>query len=150
MDPKDRKTVVIPLLSICHRGPAPVLSVGSQFGLRLRWTMEKWRYYFNSWRQLSANWRPLHLSPVSTSAQMSSEMLGAGSRHSQLWHVWWGWPVTTQAVSRLMSYTNTGLMTTLITTQIRAGPCCLSDVTLHVLSGPHGGRLRSPDIVRPG
>ena len=44
----------------------------------------QWRYYFNSWRQLSANWRPLHLSPVSTSSQMSSEMLGAGSRHSQL------------------------------------------------------------------
>ena len=27
-------------LSICHRGPAPVRSVGSQFGLRLRRTME--------------------------------------------------------------------------------------------------------------
>lgn len=130
---------------------APHLCAVSE--VSLDWDSDgQWRYYFNSWRQLSANWRPLHLSSVSTSAQMSSEMLGAGagSRHSQLWHVWWGWPVTTQAVSRLMGCTNTALMTTLRSLRSEPARAACQMWRYMCYPGPHGGGIRSPDIVRPG
>ena len=130
-------------LSICHCGRllTPCTCAQCRKSVWIGVSDGQWRYYFNSWRQLSANWPPLHLSSVSTSSPMSSEKLGAGagSRHSQLWQVTWGWPVTTQAVSHITGYTNTAPNdpALMVTTQIRSGPCSLSDVTPHVLSGPH-------------
>ena len=95
--------------SICHPGPGYWLHLCVQCrkSVWMRSEMDNGDIISTLGDNCLLIGRHLHLSPVSTSSLMSSEMLG--SRHSQLLYLE---RVTTQAVSQLTCFTNTLLMST--------------------------------------
>ena len=136
-DSEDRKTVVIRLFHLSPRPrllTAPVCPV-SEVSLDGVWDGQ-WRYYFNSWRQLSANWLP---SPSVPCVHFLSNVIrDAWIKTFSAVVSWEGDHPGISVTAHLLHKHTPNEHIMMVVTQISSDPCLLSDVTLHVLSGVRG------------